>query len=106
MILRRILTCLNNTGFRRYAIQLVEFLEKSIYGQVGGYELFNKKKLDQKVVAGAPLGVLTQFPDFFPTLQLYGDHQNNPEKIQALEENCFANYPEDFENSIFFLGVN
>lgn len=32
MRIRRILTHLNNVGFRKYAIELVNYLEKEIYG--------------------------------------------------------------------------
>ena len=35
--IRRILAHLNVVGFRRYAIQLVRFLEKEIYGSEGFY---------------------------------------------------------------------
>ena len=47
--MRRILAHLNITWFRKYAIELVKFLEKEIYGEEGFYEkyVYRKKKLGQ-----------------------------------------------------------
>lgn len=38
MRIQRILSFLNITGFRKYAIELVKFLEKEIYGENGYLE--------------------------------------------------------------------
>jgi len=102
--MRRILTHLNNVGFRRYSIELVNFLEKEIYGQVNGYEKFKTKNPDFNVKAfeKAPLKDLAKVSGAFEVWRLYGDHKDDPEKIQLLEKNCFAKYPEDFQDSIFF----
>jgi len=102
--MRRILTHLNNVGFRRYAIELVNFLEKEIYGQQNGYELFTSKNkdFDQKAFEKAPLQKLAKVNGAFPVWVFYGDHKDDSEKIQLLEKNCFAKYPEGFQDSIYF----
>lgn len=49
MRIQRILCHLNVVGFRKYAINLVDFLEKEIYGEEGGYTNFiNKDNPDFK----------------------------------------------------------
>jgi len=52
--IRRILTHLNNVGFRRYAIEFVNFLETEIYGEVGGFEKFLNRQMTGKMQT-APL---------------------------------------------------
>jgi len=49
---RRILAHLNIVGFRAYAIELVHFLEKEMFGEVGGYwkYLSMGEKLDTEYV--------------------------------------------------------
>jgi len=101
--MRRVLAFLNNIGFRRYAIKLVEMLEKEIYGEVGGYEKYIQKdrEFDKKAFDKAPLKDLAK-ENTFKIFSMYGDHQNNPKRIQLLEENCFSIYPEGFVDSVFF----
>jgi len=103
VLVRRVLAFLNNTGFRRYAIKLVDMLDKEIYGEVGGFlkftnrdRAFNKAAFDR-----APLKDLAKL-DSFEVFAQYGNHYNNPKKIEALEKNCFSVYPEGFTESIFF----
>jgi len=105
-MIRRVLACLNITGFRRYAIQLVNFLEKEIYGQANGFELYmkNSKEFDQKAFQTAPLKKFVEKPQIFQILSHYGDHHDNLQRIKLLEENCLAKYPEDFQMSVYFNG--
>ncbi len=102
--MRRILTHLNNVGFRRYAVKLVDFLEKEIYGEVGGYVKYEKdaKDFNKKAFESAPLRKLAKVSGTFPIWRLYGDHKNDSKAIAALEKNCFGKYPEDFVESVFF----
>lgn len=102
--IRRILTHLNNVGFRRYAVQLVNFLEKEIYGEVGGYKKFTEgdKSFNKKAFEEAPLQKLSKMSKVFPTWAMYGDHYNDPKRIELLEQNCFGKYPDDFQDSVYF----
>ena len=50
MRITRILANMNVTGFRRYALELVKFLEREIYGKYG-YENFlnDKTQMNKKI---------------------------------------------------------
>ncbi len=57
------LLTLNLTGFRQYAIHLVKFLEKEIYGEEGIYEKHFQKKIKFTGISKqkAPLCELRKF---------------------------------------------
>lgn len=114
---------MNVVGFRRYAIELVNFLEVEIYGEIGGYEKtqinelntadLNNGKTEKKVDTTlakkiiiinekSPLEGLKRISGTFEFWVLYGDHKDDPKKINILSENCLADYPEDFKDSIYF----
>ena len=81
---------LNNVGFRRYAIQLVNFLKREmgincIRQKSGDFPLKDIQKLN---------GVKVWF--------IYGDHEEDPAKKKLLDKNCQAKSDEDYSNSIFF----
>jgi len=101
LLMRRVLAFLNNTGFRRYALKLVDMLEKEIYGEIGGYQKFLQKDINKALFDKAPLKDLAR-ENTFKIFAMYGDHQNDPKKIKLLEENCFSMYPEGFVDSVFF----
>jgi len=105
--MRRILTHLNNVGFRRYAIKLVDFLEKEIYGEVGGYQKFedDSKNFNKKAFEAAPLRKIANVSGAFPIWRLYGDHKNDEKRIALLAKNCFSKYPEDFADSVYFQNL-
>jgi len=107
---RRILTFLNNVGLRKYAIQFVNFMEKEIYGEIGGYKKFktiqNAKSMNKSALANAPLKKLAADTSIFEIMSIYGDHHNDPQKIKELEENCFCKYPDGFQDSVYFQGNN
>ena len=102
--MRRILTHLNNVGFRRYAVSLVDFLEKEIYGELGAFEKFceESSKFNKKAFAEAPLRKIARMRGAFEVWEMYGDHKDDPERIKLLEKNCFSKYPEGFKESIYF----
>jgi len=93
---------LNIVGFRRYAIQLVNSLEKGIYGEIGAYEKFKKmdKSFSREAFEQAPLKKLANTM-VFELIEVYGDHRNDPKRIHMLEKNCNAKYPEGFEDSVY-----
>ncbi len=103
VLIRRLLAFLNNTGFRRYAIKLVDMLDKEIYGEVGGFQKFitHDKAFNKALFDRAPLKELAKL-DLFGVFAQYGNHHGDAKKIEALEKNCFSVYPEGFTDSIFF----
>jgi hypothetical protein len=88
--MRRILMHLNNVGFRRYAIELVKFLDKEVNGD-------NSKSAEEP-----PLKKLAKSPNV-QILFAYGDHGNDPKKKKDLDTNCFAKSEEDYAESVFFI---
>jgi len=99
------LTFLNNVGFRKYAIQLVNFLEKEIYGDVGEFKKFlgqAVQNINKSAFKNAPLKSIAKDINTFKTLSIYGDHHNDPQQIKELEENCFCKYPDGFRDSVYF----
>lgn len=91
---------LNNVGFRRYAIELVNHWEKEIYGEAGGYEMYLKNK-KSKNFEQAPLKKLARWEDVFKVWSYYGDHKGDPERIKLLEANCFMKF-DNYKESVFF----
>jgi hypothetical protein len=96
--MRRILTHLNNVGFRRYAIELVKHFEKEIFGEVGGFQKYKAtKKCDN---ANAPLRELAG-KSVFETWSWYGEAKTEADQ-KNLQKNSFMKYPDDFKESIYF----
>lgn len=100
---RRILAHLNVVGFRLYAIELVNFLEKEMFGEIGGY----KKFMDQprplsseylKKLKGNPLYAIIKY-DVFKDWKIYGEVTNEEER-RILYQNCFTSDEKDYEPSI------
>ena len=88
--MRRILMHLNNVGFRRYAIQLVNFLKREM-----GINCTKTKLRDFPLKDILKLnGVQIWF--------IYGDHEGDLAKKKLLDKNCQAKSEEDYSNSIFF----
>ena len=102
--IRRILACLNTLGFRKYAIELVNFFEIEIFGEKGAYKKFKEKDktFNTEAYDNAPLMKLSM-SKVFEIFVIYGDHENNPKKIKLLEDNCLCKYPDDFQDSVFII---
>lgn len=94
MRIRRILCHMNNCGFRRYAIQLVKFLEFEIYGDLS-FEKFTKDSRllavkIQDIESTSPLKMLARLK-VYEEWMIYGDiDYNNEESVQILQDNCLA----------------
>ncbi|KAL4476572.1 hypothetical protein ABPG74_010305 [Tetrahymena malaccensis] len=107
MRIRRILCHFNNVGFRRYAISLVKFLEKEIYGEKG-YQKFveDKRPLVQKwqeLPQELPLRQLSRLK-VFEEWQIYGEiDENNQIQVETLQDNCFANIQDIKRESIYLI---
>lgn len=101
-LFRRILTYLNNTGFRKYSIQLVNWLETEIYGEIGGRDkyILQSKEFNAEAYEHAPLKSLAKL-GLFELYAVYGDTKEDSELIRVLEENCNSKYPEGFQDSIY-----
>ena len=80
----------------------MDFLETEIYGEKGAYKKFKAKdkSFDTQKYDNAPLMKISM-SKAFEIFAIYGDHENNPERIKLLEENCLCKYPSDFEDSVF-----
>ena len=103
--IRRILTHLNNVGFRKYAIELVKFFEAEIYGGFGGYAEYKTTK--KFLAEDPPLKELADKKGTYDVWSFYGEAQTE-EEIKNLEKNSMMKYPEDFvqENIYFSLNLN
>ena len=100
--IKRILAHLNIVGFRRYAIQLVEFLETEIYGE-HGYRYYQQleKPLQiesPKILRTNPLFPLIKY-DIFKDWKVYGQVYSS-EEGEELYKHCCTNDQSDFEPSI------
>jgi len=100
---RRILAHLNIVGFRAYAIELVNFLEKEMFGEVGGYIKYLRQ---QDPMPLDFLRQLKQNPLFsiikhnvFKDWRLLGEVSSpiDKDKLYGL---CFATDEKDFEPSV------
>lgn len=81
--IKRILSHLSITGFRAYAVELVNFLEVEIYGEKGGYKeyLAETKPLKQeyiKKISTNPLYGLVKC-DIFKDWSIYAEPTNQKE---------------------------
>ncbi|KAL4469836.1 hypothetical protein ABPG72_013579 [Tetrahymena utriculariae] len=105
MRIRRILCHFNNVGFRRYAISLVKFLEKEIYGEKG-YQKFADDKRPlvikwQELPQTLPLRQLSRLK-VFEEWQIYGEiDENNQLQVETLQDNCFATIQDIKRESIY-----
>lgn len=90
------MTHLNNVGFRKYAIEFINFIEVEIFGEIGGYDKYkeNPSFLTDK---DPPLKKLVKYRAFNEWFW-YGDRVDK----SILYKNCITDDPEDFEDSIFF----
>ena len=96
---------MNVVGFRKYALELVSFLEIEIYGSKGGYKSFLEQPRPLKgdyirKLKNNPLYALI-IHDVFKIWKIYGEVTTSQEK-EELMKNCFTSSKEDFENSIYF----
>lgn len=102
--IRRILAHLNVVGFRPYAIELVNFLEMEMFGEIGGYKIHNEMtkplKLEyQKKIRQNPLFAIVKY-DVLKDWRIYGEVTTDEEK-ELLYKNCFTSDEEDYKISIF-----
>lgn len=81
--MQRILTHMNNVGFRRYAHQLVDFLMAEMKG-------------DSRNVEGYPLSFLKK--DWVTTFAKYGSKATKSDRNQF----CFTSDEKDYEDGIYF----
>ena len=58
------------------------------------------KTFNNEAFEKAPLKKLSKSM-IFELIEVYGDHKNDPERIQLLEKNCNTKYPEGFEDSVY-----
>ncbi len=105
MRIQRILAHLNVVGFREYAKKLVEFLEKEIYGSDNTFESYSNQSFNKITFENAPLKDLAK-SEVFQKWKDLGEDYNDPKKIEALELNSLAKYPEDFKPSLYFSQSN
>ncbi|EAS06950.1 opioid growth factor receptor (macronuclear) [Tetrahymena thermophila SB210] len=109
MRIRRILCHFNNVGFRRYAISLVKFLEKEIYGEKG-YQKFAEDKRPlvlkwQELPQTIPLRQLSRLK-VFEEWQIYGEiDENNQLQVETLQDNCFATIQDIKRESIYLRNL-
>jgi hypothetical protein len=101
--IRRILAHLNVVGFRKYAIELVNFLETEIFGGVGEYKKYleNKKNLSADYIRKLktnPLYPIIKY-DVFKDWKIYGE-TGDQEETKKLHDNCFTSDPADYVDSI------
>lgn len=96
---------LNIVGLRKYAIELVNFLETEIFGEEGGY---NKYLLQQKPIKPEYTKSLRSNPlfplikhDIFKDWKVYGK-ADTPEEIEQLHKYCYTADEKDYEPSILF----
>jgi len=90
---RRILTHMNVVGFRKFAIELVDFLETEIYGSKGGYKHFLEQPRPLKgdyirKLKNNPLYPLITY-DVFKTWRIYGETHNEDQKKRVIQELLF-----------------
>ncbi len=102
--IRRILAHLNVVGFRIYAIELVNFLEKEMFGAIGGYkrhvEMERPLKIEYlKSIKGNPLFPIIKY-DVLKEWAIYGEVTTDEER-ELLYKNCFTSDEVDYEPSIF-----
>jgi len=101
--IRRILAHLNVVGFRPYAIELVNFIEKEMYGEVGGYKIHQEMERSLKVeyirkIKGNPLFAIIKY-DVLKDWKIYGEVKTEEER-EVLYKNCFTSDEKDYEPSI------
>jgi len=91
-------------GFRIYAIELVNFLEKEMFGAIGGYkrhvEMERPLKIEYlKSIKGNPLFPIIKY-DVLKEWAIYGEVTTDEER-ELLYKNCFTSDEVDYEPSIF-----
>eukprot|EP01017_Pseudomicrothorax_dubius_P014736 TRINITY_DN1720_c0_g1_i1.p1 TRINITY_DN1720_c0_g1~~TRINITY_DN1720_c0_g1_i1.p1 ORF type:complete len:227 (-),score=17.00 TRINITY_DN1720_c0_g1_i1:25-705(-) len=95
--IRRLLTHMNNVGFKRYAHALVDFLEYEIYCGIG-YSTYVKNPDDFPIVPDKfPLSHLVRGKQF-ATYRAYGADATNQER----SANCISSDEDDYADSIYF----
>mmetsp|Transcript_14808 Transcript_14808/g.12615 ORF Transcript_14808/g.12615 Transcript_14808/m.12615 type:complete len:242 (-) Transcript_14808:150-875(-) len=106
---RRILAHLNITGFRKYAIELVKFIEIEMFGELGGYKKFQetKRPLDPSYLVKLkvnPLYPIIKYDIFFEW-KIYGEC-NTQKEWDDLHKNCFATEAKEYEDSVFLKDLD
>ena len=96
----RILHCLSITGFRRYAIKLLHFLEQEIFG-LGGHADYIEKG-QRAFMAKKKTGEIPLY-NLLVTWPYWKIFQDEPEKGNFhLLQSCVVDDLQEFEESVFF----
>lgn len=95
--IRKILQFLNAVGFRKYAIELVKFMKKEIFGEGGQETIMVGKK---KIVKLPPLCDLEQY--FDTEWKPFGEIYDKQAQMILLKEHCLLDKDNIHKNSEYF----
>ena len=94
--IKKILQFLNITGFRKYAVQLVQFLHYEIFGVNGKHATSSNGVV---VMRSPPLSKISQI---FAEWENFGELSDAKRQTQFLRDHCLLEYEELQKNSEFF----
>mmetsp|Transcript_27057 Transcript_27057/g.23954 ORF Transcript_27057/g.23954 Transcript_27057/m.23954 type:complete len:157 (-) Transcript_27057:33-503(-) len=104
MRVRRILAHLNVVGFRKYAIELVYFLEEEMFGHKGAYlKYIRENPLKPETLKSLKMNPLFRVVkhNVFKDWRKYGETKSDHD-VKELHKNCFTDDPRDYQDSVYF----